>query len=409
MEKDFKKKVIKPLCIYSLAFSMLLPSVASLADLDINLGGYSVVHAQEEVKKPTIKPVSIGDTKVTGGGLIGAGQRKAKGVGCKIIVTVKNSDNIIETKEFNLAKDGKAKTWSVTLDNPVQEGYKVYAKQEFNGGTSEEAFVEVKQLLSKLYKNKLTMPTLEVWSEDLHVIEADAVEDIVNAFKAENNKLDKVDEKNFEENLYVPKKDNDKTKAIDVAGDGKSLTVTFSDGSKIENIPTNVTVTEITENSKPAEVEKLTVVDGEIKGKISGKGPFNRARVTIVKFNNETSKKNYCESGKCTVDKNAKELATIFVDEATGEFTYKVTDNKLLTLGKDIGITVKEYKKKNNCKTIKPSLVIPKVDVRDPKKLTDTEKETIRKKIREANTTANGTSKLPDGTGSDVGGGHLQL
>ncbi|MHC5099755.1 S-layer homology domain-containing protein, partial [Peptoniphilus genitalis] len=398
MKFEIKKKVIKPLCIYSLAFSMLLPSVASLADLDINLGGYSVVHAQEEVKKPTIKPVSIGDTKVTGGGLIGAGQRKAKRVGCKIIVTVKNSDNIIETKEFNLAKDGKAKTWSVTLDNPVQEGYKVYAKQEFNGGTSEEAFVEVKQLLSKLYEGKLTMPKLEVWSEDLHVIEADAVEDIVNAFKAENNKLDKVDEKNFEENLYVPKKDNDKTKAIDVAGDGKSLTVTFSDGSKIENIPTNVTVTEITENSMPAEVEKLTVVDGEIKGKISGKGPFNRARVTIVKFNNETSKKNYCESGKCTVDKNAKELATIFVDEATGEFSYKVTDNKLLTLGKDIGITVKEYKKKNNCKTIQPSLVIPKVDVRDPKKLTDTEKETIRKKIREANT-VNGVSKLPDGTG----------
>ena len=412
MEKDFKKKVIKPLCIYSLAFSMLLPSVASLADLDINLGGYVVVEAAG-ITAPKIDPVSIGATEVSGKGLIKSGQRKSKKAVCNIIVTVKDANDVVkETQTFTIQpteKDPKGSVWKVTLTNPVQEGYKVYAKQELKGTTtetSEEVSVVVKQLLSKLYEGKLTMPTLEVWSEDVFVLEDDAVEDIINAFKEANNALPPVNSKTFGENLYKPTGKDDKKKPIDVSGDGKKITVTFSDGSKIENIDISqkVTVKQITENSKPAEVEKLTVVDGEIKGKISGKGPFNRARVTIVKFNNETSKKNYCESGKCTVDKNATELATIFVDETTGEFTYKVTDNKLLTLGKDIGITVKEYKKKNNCKTIQPSLVIPKVDVRDPKKLTDTEKETIRKKIREANKTANGTSKLPDGTGSNVGG-----
>lgn len=412
MEKDFKKKVIKPLCIYSLAFSMLLPSVASLADLDINLGGYVVVEAAG-ITAPKIDPVSIGATEVSGKGLIKSGQRKSKKAVCNIIVTVKDANDVVkETQTFTIQpteKDPKGSVWKVTLTNPVQEGYKVYAKQELKGTTtetSEEVSVVVKQLLSKSYEGKLTMPTLEVWSEDVFVLEHDAVEDIINAFKEANNALPPVSSKTFGENLYKPTGKDDKKKPIDVSGDGKKITVTFSDGSKIENIDISqkVTVKQITENSKPAEVEKLTVVDGEIKGKISGKGPFNRARVTIVKFNNETSKKNYCESGKCTVDKNATELATIFVDKTTGEFTYKVTDNKLLTLGKDIGITVKEYKKKNNCKTIQPSLVIPKVDVRDPKKLTDTEKETIRKKIREANKTANGTSKLPDGTGSNVGG-----
>ena len=389
---------------------MLLPSVASLADLDINLGGYGVVEAAG-ITAPKIDPVSIGATEVSG--LIKSGQRKSKKAVCNIIVTVKDANDVVkETQTFTIQpteKDPKGSVWKVTLTNPVQEGYKVYAKQELKGTTtetSEEVSVVVKQLLSKSYEGKLTMPTLEVWSEDVFVLEDDAVEDIINAFKEANNALPPVSSKTFGENLYKPTGKDDKKKPIDVSGDGKKITVTFSDGSKIENIDISqkVTVKQITENSKPAEVEKLTVVDGEIKGKISGKGPFNRARVTIVKFNNETSKKNYCESGKCTVDKNATELATIFVDETTGEFTYKVTDNKLLTLGKDIGITVKEYKKKNNCKTIQPSLVIPKVDVRDPKKLTDTEKETIRKKIREANKTANGTSKLPDGTGSNVGG-----
>ena len=176
MKYEIKKKVIKPLCIYSLAFSMLLPSVASLADLDINIGGYRVVHAQEEVRKPSINPVSPGTKTITGGGLIGAGQRKAKKAGCKIIVKVKDSGgSLIETQEFDFPVNGKGSTWSVTLTNPVQAGYKIVAKQEFNGGTSEESSVEVQKLLADQYKGKLTMPKLEVWSEDLNVLEADAV------------------------------------------------------------------------------------------------------------------------------------------------------------------------------------------------------------------------------------------
>lgn len=390
-QNDRRRRLFKTFTACLLALAMLLS----------NVGAMDVWAAN--VKKPSINLVKIGAKEVTGGGLVGSGQRRRVNKDCFIHVTVKNDKGSeVETKKFSIGPTERGSTWSVTLDNALQKDWTVIAKQEFNGDFSDEATITVKQLLAEQYAGKLTMPALEVSSEDIHVLESDAVEDIVKAFTDKNNELANVDGKNFEGNLYKPKNASDKTKAIDVSGNGESITVTFSDGSKIENIPTNVTVKQITKASNPAEVEKLTVVDGEIKGKISGDGPFKRARVTIVKFNNEGSKNNYCNSGNCAVDKNAKELATIFVDETTGKFTYQVTDNELLTLGKDIGITVKEYRKKNNCKTIQPSLVIPNVPVRDPKKVTKEEKDKIREEIRKANT-VKGTSKLPDGTGENKG------
>lgn len=412
MEKDFKKKVIKPLCIYSLAFSMLLPSVASLADLDINLGGYEAVQAaggtkeiDSKLSKPTINNVAIGEKIVTGNGLAGANRRKKANGPCKIHVTVTDGEGKeVETKTFSIEKDKKPKRgepdWSVTLDSGVQKGYKIVAQQELDGKFSNESdpYI-VKELIATQYKGKLTMPTLEVWSENVFVLEQDAVNDIVNAFLAENNILADVDGKNFEGNLYVPKNKSDKTKAIDVSGNGESITVTFSDGSKIENIDISdkVTVNKITETSTAPIINTLKVVDSKITGKVdlTKVAEPKRFRVEIVTDFGETNPKNFCTDQGCSIDKGTKEFAT--VNPETGEFSYDI-GNSNVKLGKDFGIIVKEYRKKNNCSTTQPELVIPKVDVRDPKNLTDTEKETIRKKIREANT-VNGVSKLPDGTG----------
>ena len=202
--REARKRLLKSFCAAFLAFVMLFTNVMGAVE----------VMAQTPVTKPTINPVSNGDTIITGTGLIGAGQRKAKNAVCNIIVTVKNADGVVqETKTFTIQPKERKTIWSVTLDNPVQEGYKVYAKQEFNGGTSEEAFVEVKPTLAAQYKDQLTMPKLEVWSEDVHVLEADAVEDIVSAFKEANNALTLINGKSFEENLGS-------TKPIDVAGDG---------------------------------------------------------------------------------------------------------------------------------------------------------------------------------------------
>ena len=122
------------------------------------------------VKKPTIDLVSPGATKITGKGLVGSGQRKRIGKDCKIHVTVKKSSgDTVETKTFIIGPTERPKTgepeWSVTLDNPVQEGYKVIVQQEFNGDSSEEVSLEVKKLLADLYKDKLEMPEGEIWIE----------------------------------------------------------------------------------------------------------------------------------------------------------------------------------------------------------------------------------------------------
>ena len=386
---------------------MLLPSVASLADLDINLGGYSVVYAAD-VKTPTVDPVFYDATTISGGNLAKAKVKvsgKNKTVIATVHVTLKGEGGTVKADDLTVTPTSGTK-WSVKLPEgkKVEKGDTVTVYQQIGEDKSPEVTVTAQQSLDKLYDGKLTMPKLEVWSEDLHVLEDDAVNDIVNAFLEENNKLPNVDDNNFEGNLYVNKGGYDKKQGIEVAGDGKTLTVNFSDGSKIENINISdkVTVKQITEVSNASEIDKLTVVDGKISGKISGNGPFTRARVTIVKFNNEKSKNAYCSDGKCTVDKDATELATIPVNETTGEFTYTVNDSDLLTLGQNIGITVKEYRKKVNCGVIQPQIKTPKVGVRDPKKLTKEEKDKIIEEIRKVNT-VDGVSKLPDGTGENTG------
>ena len=407
-------KILKTLFIYMLVISMMLSSL---------VGSWDVMAEEKPLQKPTLDPVSIGAKVVSGKGLIKSGQRKAKKAVCNIIVTVKDASDVEkETKTFTInytEKDPKGNAWSVTLDNPVEAGYKVYAKQELVGTEKEisgEVFVVVQKLFSAEYTKedntlKITMPEIEVWSEDIDVLEDDAIEDIVNAFKTENNKLPDVRENNFEGNLYKPKDDKDKTKAIDVAGNGKSIKVTFSDKSTLTlDISGKVTVNQITEESNSPDIDKIKVVDGKITGKISGgeenkKDQFKRARVTIVKFI-EGKPTSFCTDQGCSYDKNsAKELATVDVNPDTGEFEYTIQDTPIfqtLEYGKDIGVVVKEYRKKNNCSTTTPELVIPNVGVRDPKKLTKEEKKTIEEAIRKANTTENGTSKLPDWTVNNI-------
>ena len=111
MKFEIKKKVIKPLCIYTLAFSMLLPSVASLADLDINLGGYSVVYA-DAVKAPTVNPVFYDATTISGGNLAKARINK-KLVIATVHVSLKDSSG---TEKANLSvTPTSGTTWKVDL------------------------------------------------------------------------------------------------------------------------------------------------------------------------------------------------------------------------------------------------------------------------------------------------------
>ena len=346
----------------------------------------------ESVRKPTIGAVSIGDTVVSGKGLVGRKQRERVGAVCKIHVTIKDSnDVVVETAEFSIGPKERGSEWSVTLKNPIQKGYKVIAQQEFNGSFSEEVTSEVKAQISDSYKGKLTMPEIRVKSEDLHVIEADAVEDIINAFRVAN-KEKLADGKTLEENLATKN-------PIDVAGDGKSITVNFSDGSYLTlDVSKEVIVEKITEISTAPQINDLKVVDNKITGKVdlSKVQNLERLRVKIIELGSNGSD-NFCTDKGCTIDKNSQELGEAKVDPNTGEFSFDLDNNKLV-LGKDIGVVVKEYQKKNNCSTVQPSLVQPEVYVKDPKNLKDDDKKAIDEAIRKANS-INNKSKLPDGTG----------
>lgn len=115
MKFEIKKKILKPLCIYTLAFSMLLPSVASLADLDINLGGYSVVYAA--ALKPKVNKISIGDKTVSGILTMGAGQRNSKKLDFTIHVRVERKAGGTEEKSVTVAHTEKNQNWTVALDS----------------------------------------------------------------------------------------------------------------------------------------------------------------------------------------------------------------------------------------------------------------------------------------------------
>lgn len=372
---------------------MLLPSVASLADLDINLGGYSVVYAaKKELRAPKINPVSPNSTEITGSG---AGQLVIDGnrVYATVHVILKDKDGGVKA-EASFTRTKSSTNWSVTLSKATAAGDKVVAYNQIGEEKSPETTVEVKELLADQYKDKLKMPTLEVWSEDLNVLEADAVDDIVNAFKEANKDAEINGQKTFGKDVT----------SIDVTGKGDKITVTFSDKSKLElSISDKVTVKQITEVSNAPIIDDLKIVDGKLTGKvdITKVSVPARTRVKLVKFGQNGPGNGFCNEKGCTFDKNSGELAEVKINIETGEFSFDLADDTL-ELGKDIGVIVKEYQKKNNCSTTKPTLAIPNVGVRDPKKLTEAEKDKIREEIRKANTTASGKSKLPDWTANNI-------
>ena len=134
------------------------------------------------------------------------------------------------------------------------------------------------------------------------------------------------------------------------------------------------------EKSAGYTLDPYSVVSEVITGKINGDGPFDGVTVTV-------------RSGKFTV------RAT--VDPKTGEFKF---DPKSLRprIGTELNITVKEPDKdKNTIPTIVPMAKPEKVAVKDPRKLTEEDKDKIRKAIIDANTTKSGVAKLSESTAID--------
>lgn len=385
MKFEIKKKVIKPLCIYSLAFSMLLPSVASLADLDINLGGYSVVYAAE-IPAPTVTKAFIGTNTISGGN-VHVDRVNKKVIRGTVHVILKDKDGVVKADNLTFTpKSGK--NWTVNLPDGVTiaEGDTVTAYQEFNGQNSPATTANAEKGKNLINEDKLKMPSGEIWIEQTNsnIVNDDEKAEARDLFDAVNK---------------------------EIAGDIKSVVfsidgtdhayyeVTYTDESTSGKIEApNLKIKQVTEHSRGATLGSITIVDNVIKGQLAGEGPFDGIKVQILLKLSDAVKGSYCDGGECLTDKDTSDPVDATVDGTTGEFSYTIP-NPDLKLDQAVGVTVKEPHKFKSCSRTPVIAPIPeKTEVKDPRKLTGEDKGKIIEAIKKAYTVGD-VSKLPNGTG----------
>ena len=339
------------------------------------------------VKKPTVDNVSAGDKTVSGKLTIGAGQRKARKLDVTIRVTVNRQAGGTEEKTVTISYTNRKADWSVALDSGLVAGDKVTVKQEAGGDISEGVVLEVKKGLNDQHKDELKMPSGEIWIEQ-------TVANIVNA-EEQAEALRLVKEAN-------PAIAGD-IASVELKINGTSqpkINVTYTDTTTSGEIEApDLTVKQVTERSRSAEISDITVVDNVIEGKLQGAGPFNDIKLQIFPKINKAGLASFNNENGCTTDKDSLDPIEVSVDSTTGKFTYRIPGTVGLPHTQIVGVSVKEKNKFVSCETTTVKLATPqKTEVRDPKKLTDADKKAIDAAIRKANT-INGTSKLPDGTG----------
>lgn len=258
---------------------------------------------------------------------------------------------------------------------------------------SDEVSATVIETMASKHKNDLTMPSGDFYLEQFssNIINDDEKAEALQILKAANPTFaDKIASIEFS---IKGIEENKKAYYI----------VNYTDQSKSEEKQApNLKIIKVTEHSRKYTLEPYNVVSTVIKGKLNGEGPFNNIKVQFSSKLSKAAKANFCEGGTCTIDKDSNDFQTIDVNPQTGEFSIDVGEDTL-KLDEVLGITVKEPHKFASCSQSVPKIAVPKVDVKDPKKLKPEEKKAIVDAIRKANTTTSGKSKLPNGTGENQG------
>lgn len=367
------------------------PAKANTQEGDgLEIGPEIIGQAVRAARKPSVNNVTAGNKTVSGTITIGSGQRRAKKLDVIIHVTVNRQAGGTEEKTVNIPYNAKT-NWEVTLASELVAGDKVTVTQEFDGQISEGVVLEVKKALNEQHKDALKMPKGEIWIEQAgaaNIVNAEEQAEALRLVKEANPDIAK-DIKSVE--LKISGTSDPKTAKINV---------TYTDDTTSGEIEApGLEIKQVTETSRGADISGITVVDNVIKGKLDGTGPFKDIKVQIYTKLSDAAIKTFNNDGGCKTDKNSSDPVEVSVDSTTGEFTYTIPSADGLPRDQVVGVSVKEKNKFVSCEAATVKLVIPqKTEVRDPKKLTDDEKDKIREAIRKANT-LNGTSKLPDGTG----------
>lgn len=123
------------------------------------------------VKKPTVNTISVGTDTVSGKIAMGSGQRGAKHLDFTIKVTVNRKAGETEEKTFTILQNNKKQDWSVTFSKPLEVGDQVVVAQLVRGEgdvtdtqvPAEPITITVQETIADQYKDKLKMPSGEIW------------------------------------------------------------------------------------------------------------------------------------------------------------------------------------------------------------------------------------------------------
>lgn len=459
MKDEIKKKVLKPLGLYALAFSLVLPSLSGVVEAaaDIKESKADKILASQEkkieenknkaqepkkevkeenkdeskekpqletkeaeketrpderekalventdesdndgleisdevkpeavgaaVKEPTVNDVLYDATTISGANLAKA-RVNNKIVIATVHVTLKHKDGTVTTLEVTPTS---GTTWKVDLPQgkKVEEGDTVTVYQQIGEDKSPE--VTANAQASKASTITPTMPSGEIWIEQTssNIVNDDEQAEAVKMLKDANTAI------------------AGDIKSVKFSIDGTEhayYEVTYTDKSTSGKIEApNLKIKQVTETSRGAKLNDITIVDNAIKGKLSGEGSFDGIKVQLILNVKKEKSGDFCTDKGCKVDKNSSNPVDVTLQD-DGTFSYTLQTGESLELDQIVGVSVKEPHKFVSCSTTTVKPVLPeKTEVKDPRKLTAEDKKAIDAAIRKAYI-VDGVSKLPNGTG----------
>lgn len=383
---NISKKILAGLLAFMIMLSPL-SSIVNANSIQPNSGTTKAV-TQGDIPAPTITKAFIGTNTISGGN-VHRGRINNKPARGTVYVTLKDSSGNEKATVSFTPKSGT--TWSVNLPAGVTiaEGDTVTAYQEFNGQNSPVTTENAMDSLAKQNKDKLKMPTGEIWIEQTssNIVNEDEQAEAVKMLKDANTAI---------------VGDIESVKFSIVGTDHAYYEVTYTDGSTSGKVEaTDLKIKQVIEYSRKADLNEITIVDNVVKGKLPGPGPFYGIKVQLIINVKKEKSGDFCTDKGCKIDKDSSTPVVVTL-EADGTFSYTLQEQnkESLTLDQIVGVTVKEPHKFVSCSTTTVKPVIPeKTEVKDPRKLTAENKTTIINAIKEAYKAPDGTSKLPHGTG----------
>ena len=375
------------------------------------------------VKKPTVNTISVGTDTVSGKIAMGSGQRGAKHLDFTIKVTVNRKAGETEEKTFTILQNNKKQDWSVTFSKSLEVGDQVVVAQLVKGkddveGTqvpAEAITITVQETIANQYKDKLIMPSVTIHPEDPFIPSDEYRLMLIHAIKELNKKQfpDIVDQLPIKKGK-IKGSNEDVITTLTCTSPGGWIQLTFSDGSQGSFEAKGLHISAAQERTPQPKVEKLYFTDNAIKGQLAAgtvvekmftdeaiENAWTYPLKTKIEYRLQLNypEKAFCLDNNCKNDKNDEEKSDGVELQDDGSFSIPITSSSNqdgIQWNKKAGIKITEPGKKPTCTQVDTHVVVPAVTpVRDPRKLTDTEKATIDQAIRDANT-RDGVSKLPD-------------